>query len=90
MRMIEMPPCRESLCGTIALSWLTVRKRPGKFCRPRQFRTDRRERGVARGMRIFKQNQSIESEEGCGTALAWLKADGASWECRTVPQMQGE
>jgi hypothetical protein len=68
MRMVL--PQRESLGGTMAELWLTTRKQPGKICRTRQFRADWRERRVARGQKNFKRNQSIESEDGRGTALA--------------------
>src|SRR4030095_9586084 len=84
MRMVVQPQ-RESPGGTIAELWLTTRKQPGKICRTRQFRADWRERLVVRGQKNFKRNQSIESEDARGTSLAWLTADGASWECRGSP-----
>src|SRR5437762_12392000 len=83
MRMVPVP-LRGSFGRTIAPLWLTMRKQPGKICRTRQFRADRRERDVARGLKNFERNQAIDSEATDGTAFAWLMADGASWECRAA------
>src|SRR5262249_618739 len=75
-------PQRESLGGTIASPWLMMRKQPGKICRIRQFRADWREREVAPLPENFERNQSIDSAVANGTRLAWIRTDGASWECR--------
>src|SRR5215475_580601 len=81
-------PARK-LGGTIAALWLTMRKQPGKFCRTRQFRFAWRERGVAGLNENFERNQSIDSAIAHGTRLAWLSADGASWEWREVHEIEG-
>jgi hypothetical protein len=58
MRMVVLPQ-PESLGGTIAELWLTMRKELGKICRTRQFRADWRERRVARVQKNF-QTKSID------------------------------
>src|SRR5262245_43058559 len=75
MRMV-VESLRESVAGTIAASWLTMRKQPGNFCRTRQFRFAWRERGVAGACENFERNQSIDSAIARGTRLAWLIANG--------------
>jgi hypothetical protein len=47
-----------------------MRKQPGNFCRMRQFRADWREREVAPLPENFERNQSIDSSNANGTALA--------------------
>jgi len=67
MRIVMIPPL---IAGTIACAWLTTRKQPGKFCRPRQFR-HRHGGWSPMGKKAFSERyQSIAVSTACGTALA--------------------
>src|SRR5216684_8184722 len=69
------PAFRSGCARSFALLWLTVRKRPGKFCRREAVLPSWRTGPAAGSARLAEQNQQLVAMEEHGTALAWSMRD---------------